>query len=71
MRPDVITFWHGPLDVLRLTCVAPRLQLVGFGRQCLGKSQAASAVEPELARNIKRKINRPIRRCSLSEPTVR
>jgi hypothetical protein len=32
---------------------------------------AASAPEPELAKNIKRKINRPIRRCSLSDPTVR
>jgi len=21
MRPDVVTFWHGPLDALRLTCL--------------------------------------------------
>ena len=21
MRPDVVTFWHGPLDGLRLTCL--------------------------------------------------
>ena len=21
MRPDVVTFWHGPLDPLRLTCL--------------------------------------------------
>ena len=21
MRPDVVTFWHGPLDRLRLTCL--------------------------------------------------
>src|ERR1700684_1938610 len=21
MRPDVVTFWHGPLDVLRQTCL--------------------------------------------------
>ena len=21
MRPDIVTFWHGPLDALRLTCL--------------------------------------------------
>jgi hypothetical protein len=21
MRPDVVTFWHGPLGALRLTCL--------------------------------------------------
>lgn len=25
MRPDVVTFWHGPLDLLRLTCLRSQL----------------------------------------------
>src|SRR6187551_758706 len=25
MRPDVVTFWHGPLDRLRLTCLRSQI----------------------------------------------
>lgn len=25
MRPDVVTFWHGPLDALRLTCLRSQI----------------------------------------------
>jgi hypothetical protein len=25
MRPDIVTFWHGPLDALRLTCLRSQL----------------------------------------------
>jgi len=25
MRPDVVTFWHGPLDTLRLTCLRSQI----------------------------------------------
>ena len=30
MRPDVVTFWHGPLDALRLTCLRSQ---VGAGHK--------------------------------------
>jgi hypothetical protein len=26
MRPDVVTFWHGPLDGLRRTCLRSQLE---------------------------------------------
>ena len=27
MRPDVVTFWHGPLDRLRLTCLRSQVAM--------------------------------------------
>jgi hypothetical protein len=56
MRPDVVTFWHGPLDTLRLTClrsqVAAGHKVTVYSFEPLGKlpdgvgNAAAEAILP-------------------------
>ena len=59
MRPDVVTFWHGPLDRLRQTCLKsqvaaghkvtvysfePLAGLARWRRQCRGRSDPAACL---------------------------
>ena len=56
MRPDVVTFWHGPLDALRMTClrsqVAAGHKVTVYSFEPLGKlpdgigNAAAEAILP-------------------------
>jgi hypothetical protein len=59
MRPDVVTFWHGPLDALRLTCLSSQVAaghkvtglqfradraIARWRRQCRSRSDPAACI---------------------------